>query len=110
MAYFHLSADAYSDEMMRMITRENGLPGETVSQITAGRNGTIWIATSSGVCCYNGRELTNFVMPHSGKEQNYTYDLAFSADNTLYAATAEGVFMLDIEKERFVQIFFQKVL
>lgn len=87
------------------ISKENGLSGETVSQIITGPDGQKWLATNDGVCRYNGREITAFAMPRQGHASNYTHAIAFAADRSLYAATAEGIFRLRRGSSSFQRVF-----
>lgn len=98
-------ADSFSNERMRNLSKEDGLPGETVSQIITGPDGQTWMATNDGVCRYNGREISSFTMPRKGREPNYTFCLSFASDNTLYAGTREGLFKLQRGKDTFTHIY-----
>lgn len=100
-----LHADTYSDDMMRNLSREDGLSGETVTDIVTAPDGQVWVATNDGVCRYNGREVTAFDMPRKGKDPNYTFDIEFSSDRTLYAATKDGLFRLKRGENSFKQIY-----
>lgn len=100
-----LLADDFSDRQMHNLSKENGLSGETVSQIITGPDGQVWIATNDGVCRYNGREVTGFAMPHKSNDPNYTFALAFTPDHTLYAATNEGIFRLRRGSKAFTRTY-----
>lgn len=100
-----LAADSFSNEQMRNISKEDGLSGETVTDIVTAPDGQVWIATNNGVCRYNGREVTAFAMPRKGKAPNYTFDIEFAADRTLYAGTKEGLFKLRRGDDSFKQIY-----
>ncbi len=100
-----LLADAYSGETMCNLSKENGLPGETVTQIMTAPDGQVWMATNDGVCRYNGREITAFAMPSKGNVPNFTHDLAFVSGHTVYAATKEGIFKLGRGDNAFHQVY-----
>lgn len=100
-----LAADSFSSGQMRSLSKEDGLPGETVTDIVTAPDGQVWIATDDGVCRYNGREVTSFAMPRKGHEPNYTFDIEFSSDRTLYAGTKEGLFRLKRGENAFEQIY-----
>lgn len=100
-----LLAYAYSGETMCNLSKENGLPGETVTQIMTAPDGQVWVATNDGVCRYNGREITAFAMPSKGNVQNFTYDLAFASGHTVYAATNGGLFKLGRGDNAFHQTY-----
>lgn len=87
------------------ISKENGLSGETVSQIITGPDGQKWLATNDGVCRYNGREITAFAMPRQGHASNYTHAITFASDRSIYAATAEGIFRLRRGSSSFQRVF-----
>lgn len=101
----YIFADSFSSGQMCSLTKEDGLPGETVTDIVTASDGQVWIATNDGVCRYNGREAVAYAMPHKGRERNYTFDLDFAADRTLYAGTKEGLFMLKRGENSFRQIY-----
>lgn len=100
-APFWVIADDLHEGWLHNVSKENGLSGETVSQIITGPDGQMWLATNDGVCRYNGREITAFAMPRQGYEPNYTHALTFAPDRSLYAATDEGLFRLRRAAARF---------
>lgn len=57
---YNVVADEFSNDRMCYLTKERGLPGETVNQIITDAIGQVWIATDNGVCRYNGRDLHIF--------------------------------------------------
>ena len=98
-------ADNLREGWIHSVSKENGLSGETVSQIITGPDGQIWLATNDGVCRYNGREITAFAMPRQGYEPNYTHALTFAPDRSLYAATDEGLFRLKRGSSTFQRVY-----
>lgn len=100
-----LAAENIESRQMRYISKEDGLPGETVSHIVTAPDGQVWLATNDGVCRYNGREVTAFAMPRKGATANYTYQLAFAPDKTLYAATREGLFEIKRGAAAFTRVY-----
>lgn len=88
-------ADEFSNDRMCYLTKERGLPGETVNQIITDAIGQVWIATDNGVCRYNGRDLHSFPFPKETKKPIFTFSLTFDAHGTLYAATKSGIYRLN---------------
>lgn len=43
-------------------TTEGGLPGHTAVRVTAGADGTIWVATAAGVAAFDGTTWTTYTM------------------------------------------------
>lgn len=104
-APFWVIADDLHEGWLHNVSKENGLSGETVSQIITGPDGQMWLATNDGVCRYNGREITAFAMPRQGYEPNYTHALTFAPDRSLYAATDEGLFRLRRGSSTFQRVY-----
>lgn len=98
-------ADETDNEEMRCLTKENGLSGETVSRIMVDHNGQVWIATSDGINCYNGRQIVTFRVPRRGFEHNYTYDIVEGEPGELFIATREGVFRIGRGERSFRQVY-----
>lgn len=98
-------ADEFSNDRMCYLTKEKGLPGETVNQIITDATGQVWIATDNGVCRYNGRDLLSFPFPKETKRPNFTFSLTFDAHGTLYAATKSGIYRLNRGDNAFRQIY-----
>lgn len=98
-------ADEFSNDRMCYLTKERGLPGETVNQIITDATGQVWISTSNGVCCYNGREVRNFTFPQTTGGPIFTYAVSFDSHRTLYAATDHGLFQLKRNDNTFKRIY-----
>ena len=98
-------ADKFSNDRMCYLTKEKGLPGETVNQIVTDATGQIWIATDNGVCRYNGRELHTFPFPKGTNKSVFTYALTFDKHRTLYTATNNGIYQLERGANTFHQVY-----
>ena len=98
-------ADEFSDNRMCYLTKERGLPGETVNQIVTDATGQVWIATDNGVCRYNGREMRTFPFPHESGKTIFTYALTFDNHRTLFAATKNGIYKLKRGDNAFRKIY-----
>ena len=60
-------ANKYDGESFTHLSVEQGLAHDRVSDILEDRRGTIWMATTSGVCRYDGKLFNHFV-PFNEKE------------------------------------------
>lgn len=98
-------AQSLESQQTRYLTKEDGLPGETVPHIVTAPDGQVWMATNDGVCRYNGREVTAFAMPRHGRTPNYTFRIVFGNDRTLYAATREGIYSMRRGTAEFTRIY-----
>lgn len=102
---YNVVADEFSNDRMCYLTKERGLPGETVNQIITDAIGQVWIATDNGVCRYNGRDLHIFPFPNETKKAIFTYSITFDAHGTLYAATKKGIYQLNRGDNAFHRIY-----
>lgn len=100
-----IRADIVNDEVFHFVTKEDGLPGESVSRIMPDHLGRIWLATSNGVALYNGKQLVTFRLNGQDNSANYVYDLYEDEAHTIYAATQQGFF----EKKSGEASFHQKM-
>ena len=105
--YFMLCLNTPATEIWRQhwLTIYDGLPGLTVTSIKEDPSGKIWIGTSNGISLFNGVSLKNYVLPrlHNGPA-NYCFDIDIDAKGNLWAATRDGVFMLDRYADNFERI------
>ncbi len=76
------------------LTKENGLAGESVSNMITDHTGLVWIATSNGVSCYNGCNLVSFTIPSTSHTRTYVYDICEDDEKNIYVATEVGVYCL----------------
>lgn len=100
-----IRADIVNDEVFHFVTKEDGLPGESVSRIMPDHLGRIWFATSNGVALYKGKQLVTFRLNGQDNSANYVYDLYEDEAHTIYAATKLGIF----EKKSGEASFHQKM-
>ncbi len=97
-------ADSFDNVPMRLLGRDDGLAGATVSNIITDHRGQAWIATSSGVNTYNGSRMVNVPVPRSESGDNYVFDICEGSDNCIYICTGDGVFRLAPYTDSFVRI------
>lgn len=86
------------EETLVNITLADGLAGETVYRVMSDHGGRTWIATSSGISVYNGKQLRKVSFAP------LTFDICETADRTIYAATEEGLFCLPYGGKAFRRI------
>jgi len=82
----------------------DGLAGETVRRVMTDHNGLTWIATSSGVNVYNGRQLQKHPITNRQGLALEVFDLCETRSKAIYAATEGGLFRLTIDSERFEHV------
>ena len=73
----------------------NGLGGGSVYSVFKDRYGLMWFGTSNGLNCYDGLTMKTYNASET-RRRNEMYDIAQTDDGTIYAATAGGVFTLDL--------------
>lgn len=100
----YVSADTYSNDMLKTVDKGNGLRGESVSTVAADALGQVWIATDCGVCRYNGQEVKAVELAGTDGAGCYTYDIEING-NEVYAATNMGVFRLSPGSDRFERVY-----
>ena len=97
------------------LTREKGLSGESANKVMTDHLGRIWVATSNGVCFYNGIKLTlismvddQHVRYNQGKayfpQQNVQDICESPADHTIYISTADDVWQLAPGSDHFTPL------
>lgn len=78
---------------LKHITLREGLSGLSVTNVNVAGSGRVWIATSNGVCLYNGYTTVRYGFPN-GWPNNFCYQTASAPDGTIYAATPSGLLRL----------------
>ncbi len=76
------------------LTLADGLTGETVHRVITDHNGYTWIATTGGISIYNGRHLMTLRIPNAKGHALEVKDLCETKDNSMYAATDDGLYRL----------------
>ena len=95
-------ADIADNEWLNHVTRENGLAGESVSSVIFDSQHRVWMGTNNGVSMYNGKRIVSFRFSRDGNiEPNYIYDLCEGDNHSIYAVSAQGVFELRQNDDRF---------
>lgn len=92
-------------------TRPNALSGNYVWDLALDREGVLWIATAQGLSRYNPDQhnFSHFnthsagpgMLEQHGLGSNLLFSLAVAPDNSLYAASARGLYRLTPERDRF---------
>lgn len=98
------NSDVRDDEIMRHLTVENGLTGESVSRIVTDRLGQVWITTSNGINRYNGKVLVTYKLPEVYGISSYAFDICEGSNHSIYVATKSGVFELAFGDKSFKRI------
>lgn len=88
----------------QFLNAENGLAGETVTDIIDDKNGQKWIATSNGVNHYDGVRMVNVPIPKKQAGRNYVYDICADSDGCIFIATGQGIFQLRKNESAFTPI------
>lgn len=94
----------------RNLGMEAGLPANRVLDMVQDSSGYLWLATTNGLCRYNGVETLvyqnqpgdSLSLPH-----NFVSSLALGADDRLYVATGEGVVWLNRKENHFEPVLLQ---
>ena len=89
------------------ITKEMGLPGDNVTVITQDNEGFIWIGTRTGLTRYDGSDFLTFTNnpdDSTSLVDDWISDLEI-VGSELWIGTSEGISILDLNTERFTNIF-----
>lgn len=97
-----IRADIVNDEVFHFVTKEDGLPGESVSRIMPDHLGRIWLATSNGVALYNGKQLVTFRLNGQDNSANYVYDLYEDENHTIMLPQNRVFLRRKVEKHHFI--------
>ena len=103
-----LPAWADTEFILTQYTTADGICNNTVRKIVQDEKGYLWIATSNGLSCFDGKEFVNF-RPTTGKAKPGLDDRRISdlviVDNLLWIySNAGGVSCLDLRDRRFIDI------
>lgn len=90
----------YDGKVFTQFTESNGLISNTVHHILEDKEGKIWIATSSGICVYDGKTFSKIQIPVPKNQPINTYNSRKDVFNIiqdksgkLWFATIDGVFV-----------------
>jgi ligand-binding sensor domain-containing protein len=86
-----------------VITKENGLPVNNIRSITKGEDGFVWIATSEGLCRFDGLQMKVF---QTGLDLRYSlFDNSVFAmqplKDKLWIGTSQGLSVMNIKDYSF---------
>ena len=88
---------------MEQLSVDEGLPHTDVSSIVQDGDGYIWIGTYSGLCRYDGTEMTVYDMSNSILESSRIRSLLL-AGNLLYVGTENGgLTVYDTQQDKFLK-------
>src|SRR5689334_23103007 len=79
------------------LNKENGLPVNDVRSMVKGDDGFIWIATSAGLCRFDGRLVKTFVQSADLRHSilDNTVNCVMSEKNKLWIGTGQGISLLN---------------
>ena len=90
----------YDGKVFTQFTESNGLISNTVHHILEDKEGKIWIATSSGICVYDGKTFSKIQIPVPKNQPINTYNnrkdvfnIIQDKSGKLWFATIDGVFV-----------------
>ena len=97
-----LFAQEYSH--MEQLSVDEGLPHTDVSSIVQDRDGYIWIGTYSGLCRYDGTDMTVYDVSNSILESSRIRSVYLASDGLLYIGTETGgLTIFDTLNDRFIK-------
>ena len=89
---------------MEKLSVDEGLPHTDVSSIVQDRDGYIWIGTYSGLCRYDGTDMTVYDVSNSILESSRIRSLYLASDGLLYIGTETGgLTIFDTLNDRFIK-------
>ncbi|MGN1228991.1 MAG: hypothetical protein ACI4T5_04965, partial [Prevotella sp.] len=83
----HKTIFASSGQPLTRLTISDGLTGETVYKTMADHSGRVWMATSGGVCVFNGKQISSFYLYDDNGRTLNVFDLCQTRDKTIYASS-----------------------
>lgn len=97
-----VSYSQYRFEKAVALTADNGLPSNDIRRITKGPDGFIWIATSEGLCRYDGSRVKTYrhIPGLNSLKNNSVLDL-LALEREIWIAHEEGISILDITSQKF---------
>lgn len=99
-----LPLGAQERSYMEQLSVDEGLPHTDVSSIVQDSDGYIWIGTYSGLCRYDGLEMTVYDISNSILESSRIRSLFLAVDGLLYIGTETGgLTIFDTLNDRFVK-------
>ena len=98
------TSGAQERSYMEQLSVDEGLPHTDVSSIVQDGDGYIWIGTYSGLCRYDGAEMTVYDISNSILESSRIRSLFLASDGLLYIGTETGgLTIFDTLNDRFVK-------
>ena len=86
------------------ITREMGLTGESVNKIIIDHRGLVWMATSNGVCCFNGVQPMTISIEDDEVADRMVHDICEDVNHNIYIATSTYLYCLGKNDKAFRRI------
>ena len=102
---------SYDYFYFRSLTIDNKLPHTDANAVLQDKKGFIWIATYSGLACYDGYSVKTFYNEQGGPDKAYTnriFDLCIDDSGLLWMATSAGVQVFDTNVRRFLSVQINK--
>lgn len=101
--------EAYNRQCrMGRLSIENGLAGETANKVIRDCGGQMWIATSNGVCVFNGERTTRVDIvssDHGLRNNQNVYDICEAKpDHSIYISTPDGIYRLKTDDNTFRRV------
>jgi ligand-binding sensor domain-containing protein len=87
--------------VVRMFTKEDGLPRAIVMAVLPSHDGRLWIGSNCGLSVFDGKKFTNY-NKQDGLENTCVWSLAEDAQHTLWIGTYGGG-LFSFKSGRFTQ-------
>lgn len=78
-------------EIISTIDNTNGLPSNTVNQLTTDQNGNIWAATAEGLVKFDQKDKMTVYGWDSGLKNIHIRAIAIDANNNIWVSTNKGI-------------------
>lgn len=99
--YTDITAKTNLSDKFCLLTRHDGLQGETVSHIVRDSLGRVWIATTNGINMYNGRYMVSVPLADRPYRPGKVKMLCLDSVGTVYATTENGLYALPVGESCF---------
>jgi signal transduction histidine kinase/ligand-binding sensor domain-containing protein/DNA-binding response OmpR family regulator len=100
---FSQISEAQIQQSFVKLDQSVGLPGGSITSITQGRDGFVWIGTKSGLTRYDGHDFRIYTQQTGGLSADDVSTLFVDSKDRLWIGTISGLNLYDARRDRFIQ-------
>lgn len=98
---FSQSSQAQVQQSFVKLDQSVGLPSGSITSITQGRDGFVWIGTKSGLTRYDGHDFRIYTQQTGGLSADDVSTLFVDSRDRLWIGTISGLNLFDAKRDRF---------